>query len=200
MIYAAILNFTLPVFSATMNIRKHLTSIFHGTFAVTYEPTAPAAVLNTALLCIKNGYSIPKRELFEKKKSINIRIEFYLFVSYSVMKNRGSTCKFRKALRALRNLHVDPKSCLSYHHEQQTRRIQALSKSLDLSVSLLTKTLLLMFCPSKKKMLFLTSITPFNKSGVLGHRSRRLTMPNFRPSILWITAKLLYYKLQMILK
>ena len=47
--------FTLPVFSATMNIRKKLTSIFPWRFQetyVTYEPAAPAAVLITALLCI----------------------------------------------------------------------------------------------------------------------------------------------------
>ena len=39
-----------------------------------------------------------------------MRFEFYLFVSHGDMKDRGSTCKFRKALRALRNLHVDPLS------------------------------------------------------------------------------------------
>ena len=39
-----------PVVSATMNIRKSFISIFHGTVAVAYEPAAPAAVLNTALL------------------------------------------------------------------------------------------------------------------------------------------------------
>ena len=41
---------------------------------------------------------------------INIRIEFYLFISHSIMKDSWSNCKFRKALRSLRNLHVDPLS------------------------------------------------------------------------------------------
>ena len=31
-----------------------------------------------------------------------------MFVSHSVMKDRGSTCKFQKALRTLPNFHVDP--------------------------------------------------------------------------------------------
>ena len=56
----------------------------------------------------KNGYFIAKMGQFWW--SINIRIEFYLFVSHGGMKDRGSTCKFRKALRALRNLDVDPLS------------------------------------------------------------------------------------------
>ena len=55
-----IIKFTLPVFSTTMNIRK----IFHCTVAVTYEPAVPAAVLNAAVLCIKNGYFIVKRGQF----------------------------------------------------------------------------------------------------------------------------------------
>ena len=56
----------------------------------------------------------------------NIRIEFYLFVSHGCMKDKGSTCKFRKALRALPNLHVD--LCHSYLHEKQTSRIQSLKQ------------------------------------------------------------------------
>ena len=35
-------------------------------------------------------------------------IEFYLFVSHGGMNDRGSTCKFRNARSAFRNLHVDP--------------------------------------------------------------------------------------------
>ena len=34
-------------------------------------------------------------------------IEFYLFVSHSGMKDRGSTCKFRNAWSSFRNLHMD---------------------------------------------------------------------------------------------
>ena len=37
-------------------------------------------------------------------------IEFYLFVSHGGMNYRGSTCKFRNARSAFRNLHVDPLS------------------------------------------------------------------------------------------
>ena len=40
------------------------------------------------------------------------------------MNYRGSTCKFRNARSAFRNLHVDPLS--SYLHEKQTSRIQSL--------------------------------------------------------------------------
>ena len=57
----------------------------------------------------KNGYFIAKTGKF----CINIRIEFYLFVSHGGMKDRGSTCKFRKALRDL--------------HDKQTSRIQSLN-------------------------------------------------------------------------
>ena len=74
----------------------------------------------------ENGYSITKTGQFWK--SIHIRIEFYLFVSHGGMKDRGSTCKFRKALRALRNLHMDLLSFI--HHEKQTRRIQSLNEAL----------------------------------------------------------------------
>ena len=42
--------------------------------------------------------------------SINIGIEFNLFLPHSIMKDSWSTCKFRKTLRSLRNLHVDPLS------------------------------------------------------------------------------------------
>ena len=38
--------YLLSVFSATLNVRKILTSIFHGTFTVTYEPASPTAVLH----------------------------------------------------------------------------------------------------------------------------------------------------------
>ena len=55
------------------------------------------------LVFIKKQYCLNNFPL-----SKNIRIEFYLFVSHSVMKDRGSTYEFRKALRAIRNLHVDP--------------------------------------------------------------------------------------------
>ena len=39
-----------------------------------------------------------------------MRIEFYLFVSHGGMNDIGSTCKFRNARSAFRNLHVDPLS------------------------------------------------------------------------------------------
>ena len=37
---------------------------FYETVPVTYEPAVQVAVLNTALLCIKNGYFIAKTEQF----------------------------------------------------------------------------------------------------------------------------------------
>ena len=40
-------------------------------------------------------------------------VEFYLFVSHGGMNDRGSTCKFRNARRAFRNLHVDRLSFIS---------------------------------------------------------------------------------------
>ena len=64
----------------------------------------------------KNGYFIAKTGQFWW--SINIRIEFYLFVSHGGMKDRGFTCKFQKALRL----------CHSYLHEKQTSRIQSLNE------------------------------------------------------------------------
>ena len=84
-------------------------SFFFETVPLTYETVAAAAVLNITLLCIKNWYFIAKKtEQFWL--SINIRIELYLFLSHSIMKDSWSTCKFRKALRSLRHLHVDPLS------------------------------------------------------------------------------------------
>ena len=41
---------------------------------------------------------------------IQLGIKFYLFVSHGGMNDRGSTCKFRNARSAFRNLHVDPLS------------------------------------------------------------------------------------------
>ena len=38
----------------------------------------------------------------------HLGMEFYLFVSHGGMNDRGSTCKFRNARSAFRNLHVDP--------------------------------------------------------------------------------------------
>ena len=42
--------------------------------------------------------------------SFHLGIEFYLFVSHGGMNYRESTCKFRIARSAFRNLHVDPLS------------------------------------------------------------------------------------------
>ena len=49
-------------------------------------------------------------EYFKHNSYIYLRIEFYLFVSHGGMNDRGSTCKFRNARSAFRNLHVDPLS------------------------------------------------------------------------------------------
>ena len=42
--------------------------------------------------------------------SIHLGVEFYLFDSHGGMNDRGSTCKFRNARSAFRNLHLDPLS------------------------------------------------------------------------------------------
>ena len=54
-----ICNIYTPSFSSTMNI-KNWHPFFHETVSLTYEPVVPVAVLNTALLCIKQGYFIAK--------------------------------------------------------------------------------------------------------------------------------------------
>ena len=41
---------------------------------------------------------------------VQLGIEFYLFVSHGGMNDIGSTCQFRNALSAFRNLYVDPLS------------------------------------------------------------------------------------------
>ena len=44
--------YTSSVFCYDKHLRKILTPLFQQATSVTYEPVAPAAVLNTALLCI----------------------------------------------------------------------------------------------------------------------------------------------------
>ena len=56
--------------------------------------------------------------------SISFRDCILLFVSYSGMKRRGSTCEL-ECETLFRNLHVDSK-CLSKHYETQKCRIQSL--------------------------------------------------------------------------
>ena len=56
-------------------------------------------VPNAALVCTKNGYFVAKTLRFWL--SINIRTELYFLVSHSVMKDRGSTCKFFENCLAL---------------------------------------------------------------------------------------------------
>ena len=51
-------------------------------------------------------------KLEEGKIVIYLGIEFNLFVSHGGMNDRGSTCKFRNARSAFRNLHVDPLSVI----------------------------------------------------------------------------------------
>ena len=105
-----------------MNIRKILTSILPWKRYVTCEPAVSPAVLNTAQLCIK-------KRIFHSQNgtillSINVRIEFYLFVSQFVMKDRESTCKFGKIYK----IYMWTR-CLSYHYEKQTSRIQSLNEA-----------------------------------------------------------------------
>ena len=49
---------------------------------------------------------------------LHLEIEFYLFVSHGGMNYRGSTCKFRNARSAFRNLHVDPVFYTSMRNKQ----------------------------------------------------------------------------------
>ena len=83
--------------------------IFHGTVAVTYEPAAPAAVLNTALLCNKNGYFIAKtgQLIFIQKYRYK---DWILLVCFS-------WCYERQRIHV--NLHVDP---LSFLPQWETNR------------------------------------------------------------------------------
>ena len=99
---------TLLVFSATVNIKNILTSILPWNYSRDGWARLLIRLFWMPPFCVlKTDISFPKRGKFWW--SINIRIEFYLFVSHSVMKDRGSTYKYRKALCKLRNLHdVDP--------------------------------------------------------------------------------------------
>ena len=58
-------------------------------------------------------YEFPFKGSFDISVLFYLGIEFYLFVSHSGMKDRGSTCKFRNARSAFRNLHVDPRSLIT---------------------------------------------------------------------------------------
>ena len=49
-------------------------------------------------------------KFYDQSRRFYLGIEFYLFVSHGGMNYRGSTCKFRNARSAFRNLHVDPLS------------------------------------------------------------------------------------------
>ena len=46
--------------------------------------------------------------LHQQIADFDLGIEFYLSVSHGGMNYRGSTCNFRNAQSAFRNLHVDP--------------------------------------------------------------------------------------------
>ena len=53
---------------------------------------------------------------------MHLWIEFYLFVSHGGMKPQNrSTCKFRNAQSAFRNLHVDP---LSLHTSMRNKQVE----------------------------------------------------------------------------
>ena len=66
---------------------------FSETVVVTYELAVPVAVLNTALLCSL------KRIFHRQKGTILIKYKYkdWLLLFHSVMKDRGTTCKFRNA-------------------------------------------------------------------------------------------------------
>ena len=59
---------------------------------------------------------------------IVLGIEFYLFVPHGGMNDRGSTCKFRNAQSAFRNLHVDPLSFMRNKQVKFNPYIYSLSK------------------------------------------------------------------------
>ena len=52
---------------------------------------------------------------------VQLGIEFYLFVSHGGISDRGSTCKFRNARSAFRNLHVNP---LSLHSSMRNKQVE----------------------------------------------------------------------------
>ena len=90
------------IFSRRMTRRV----IFQWGYIYNVTPAFPVAVLFITLLCSKKN-----RVCHRQNGVILIKYKYkdwiVLLISHSVMKDRGSTCKFRKALRALRNLHMD---------------------------------------------------------------------------------------------
>ena len=105
--------YTSSIFLYYVQKNKIIYSFFYETVPVTYES---AAVPNTALLCIKNWYFIVK--IGEIRQSINVRIEFYLFVSHSVMENRIQVLMLEKH-SAHYEMYTSRTLCLSYHYEKQ---------------------------------------------------------------------------------
>ena len=53
-------------------------------------------------------------------------IEFYLFVSHSVMEDRGSTCCFQKALRAFNTIFTSEPSV--FHTTMKTNKQNPITK------------------------------------------------------------------------
>ena len=74
---------------------------------------------------MKKGRIHKNLNIFKTRSNcyLDLGIEFFLFVSHGGMNDRGSTCKFRNARSAFRNLHVDP---LSFIPPWETSRIQSL--------------------------------------------------------------------------
>ena len=60
--------------------------------------------------CVNFKKRFAHYEFTREPAVFHLGIEFYLLVSHGGMNDRGSTCKFRNARSAFRNLHMDPLS------------------------------------------------------------------------------------------
>ena len=81
-------------------------------FSTTMYNTVPNLVYHFCLTDI----DVCKHHTHKKEY---LGIEFYLFVLMKVWSDRGSTCKFRNARSAFRNLHVDPLSLHTFMRNKQ---------------------------------------------------------------------------------
>ena len=87
----------------------------------------PMAFKSQGHLCLANLYSVSHNanecSTDDKIARAVLGIELYLFVSHGGMNDRGSTCNFRNAQSAFRNLHVDP---LSFIPPWETNKLNSI--------------------------------------------------------------------------
>ena len=77
------------------------------TYILHYIPDFIQKSSNHQAICCLSFY-VPCTS--SRDRETYLGVEFYLFVSHGCMNDRESTCKFRNARSAFRNLHVDPLS------------------------------------------------------------------------------------------